>query len=219
MLFRSSIKRNIDNLVVRLAAEGYQTSINTFAYYSLPVYAGNDDNMLSLMITVPVYTDGESMGITEGRQPTLANEAAMSVQAMQSLGISLGDRVVVNQNGSLMEYIICGSYSNFLQMGMSMMINESEGIQEMLPTGNWFYQCRMEEEIEGAEYIESLREALPELTFYARSEVLETQMGDIATRLDDIKIITVLIICGVNVLITILMVRIFLLSEIGRAHV
>lgn len=209
----NTIKDNMAQLKSDFKEKGMDIELETLAFYSLSVSAGSDDNMLQLMILVPVNSDGSFIELYEGTRPRLKNEIAMSDKAMQELKVKIGDKVQVTIGGKKSDYIICGAYSNYMQMGTSGFLNENSDMKDVMPTGNWMYQCKFIGDAPTGNYLEKFRNTFKDYNFYDQEGAMATQLGDIASRIDGLKIMILFLIGGVNVLITTLMIRIFIMSE------
>lgn len=209
----NTIKDNMTQIKSDFKEKGMEIDLETLAFYSLPVSAGSDDNMLQLMILVPVNSDGSFIEMYEGSIPRLKNEIAMSDKAMKELNVKVGDKVQVSIGGKKSDYIICGAYSNYMQMGTSAFLNANTDMKEMMPSGNWMYQCRFKVDAPAGNYLEKIRNTFKDYTFYDQEGAMASQLGDLTSRIGALKIMIVLLICGVNVLITTLMIRIFIMSE------
>lgn len=208
-----TIKENMINIKQEFKDNGMDIDLETLAFYSLPISAGSDDNMLQLMVIVPVDSDGRFIEMYEGSTPILKNEIAMSDKAMKGLGVKVGDKVQVNIAGKKADYIISGAYSNYMQMGTSAFLNAKVDMKGMMPSGNWMYQCRFNGNAPDGNYLDNIRNTFKDYTFYDQQGAMASQLGDLTSRIGGLKIMIVLLICGVNVLITTLMIRIFIMSE------
>lgn len=209
---RSHVENNIKKLHSALKDEGYEADINTLIFYSMGMYAEDKNDILQAVAIQPYNTDGSFIELTKGKTPELENEMSMSEILMKELGVDVGDTVHIVLNGVDYTFIITGSYQNFIQMGKSAMLSEKFALNETTITGTWYMQCYMKNSHDN-NLSDTLAKKLPQYKFYNKKEAMEQSLGSSISELSSVKYLIVILICGVNLLITVLMMKIFILGE------
>ena len=213
---KEGIKNNLDDIKKRLKDKGYDTDINTFEFMTLSMYTDDKDDVSQVFTIQPVNTDGSFMELLEGKTPKLRNEIAMSEMVMKELNVKIGDTVHLMINGKVKDMIICGKYQNYMQMGKSAFVSESFDVKDVVISGNWTYQVYVKNKVNKDNIVSKLNKAIPRYEFLTVDDTISTQLGSTESQLGSMKGLVVIIICIVNILITALMMKIFILGERGQ---
>lgn len=206
------IDNDISTLKRDFSKKGYTLDINTLLFFSAPVYVENEDEVSANVVVEPYGSDGEYMELTKGTTPIEENEIAVSEMLMKDMGVEVGDTINVSVNDEFKPFVITGSYQNFMQMGKSMFVNSKVDIADKKLTALWYYQCR----ILGDASVKDVTKNMTEYDILSTNDIMNQQLGGTTSQLDGIKILVVILICFVNILITMLMVRIFVMGERGQ---
>lgn len=207
----STIQSNIEKIEEKFKEKDINVSINTMAFYSLPITAG--ENMQTIMCLMPLGAEQTGIELYEGEYPKYDDEIAMSDKIMKNMEVQIGDYVDIKIKGENKRFLITGSYANYMQMGSSILFSSKQDVSGIMPAGNWAYQCQFLGDEKDNITLETLREKFTDMEFYDADEFVESQIGDIVSRLGSVKALVIGIVCAINVLITVLMVRIFMMNE------
>lgn len=208
---RESALETIQEVENEFAEKGYATDLNTMVFYSAPVSSEADpEDVRSMMAMQFVGNDVPVVALSEGSLPVESDELAMSEKAMKKLGLSLGDYVLVKIDGREYRMIITGTYENYMQMGVSMLLSNQMSTGAMYVSGNWYLQGKFTKD---NQTLENLKQDFSQYEFYDMQEAMGKQLGSTITQIDVLKNGIVLLICGINALITILMMKIFIMGE------
>jgi len=184
-----------------------------FGFYSFSYYVEDDDDSYQFMTFIPLNTDGSYIELLDGTTPVNDNEIALSEKVMQKMGVNIGDTIHVKIGDDDRKFIITGSYQNYMQMGQSGFLSANANVDGVNSSGCWYYQCYLNNKDFNNTILTQIREEFPEYTIYDVQQAMESQLGSTSSQLDNIKIMIVLLISIINMLITILMMKIFIMSE------
>lgn len=220
-LNKEDVINNMRHLEEVFSQKGYETEISTLMFYALSYYVGERKNSYKILTTAPTGTDGSYIEMLEGTTPILKNEIALSENVMKSMGVAIGDRIHVMLGNKNQEMIITGKYQNYMQMGKSALLSENANVDNLTASGMWYLQCRLKEGSRGTdlsdkELVEQLKQQFSSYSFYDVAGAIDYQMGNTASQISGVKYIFIALICMVNVLITVLMMKIFMQGEKGQ---
>lgn len=201
------------------AEKNYHIQADMLAFYSIPFYVPEKDDTWQVMSVVPVRSDGSFIKLSAGTQPLRPNEVALSEKMMEKMEVRLGDTIYAKINGQEQQMLITASYTNYMQMGSSAFVSSQTDFGRMQVSGAYMVQCRLTEQTAGGsseQLLADLRSDFPSYRIYNATQAMNTQLGSTRSQLQFVKWMIVALICAVNVLITALMMRIFLIGEKGE---
>lgn len=210
------IEKNIEKIEDLLKEKGYNAKINTFSIYSIGFYGDDEDDINQIITTQPINSDGSYIEMIDGSIPILENEIAMSEKQMEKFGVNVGDKIYMKLGNETKEMIISGKYQNYMNMGYSAFISNTFPIKDCIMTGCWYYQGDIVDNIDTTNIIKELSEDFPEYDFCNINEAMNEQLGNIGEQLNTVKYTFIALICLINVLITMLMIKIFIMGEKGE---
>ena len=206
-------KPYLENLIEGLKADikeiGYESEISILSYYFMGFYVENPDEVLRFMTCQPVGSDGSYIELSKGDIPVLENEIAMSELVMKKLNVKIGDTVCMKFGDNTMDMIITGSYANYLQMGESVMLNSKLDIEDVTLSGLFFLQLKLTGVKDKDTALMNIHNRFPEYKFNNMQQVVSSQLGGTTDTFEAVKITIILLVCGINIMITILMIKIF----------
>lgn len=210
------VEQVIEDLQAEMKEAGYEAEITTIAYYSLGFYQEEADEVFRFMTYQTVGCDGSYIQLVKGYTPVLENEIAMSEQAMKKLNVKIGDTVCMKIGDKAMDMLITASYANYMQMGESVMLNSKLNMEEVSLSGIFFLQIKLLETGDKAAALLDIREQFPQYKFYDMEQVISSQLGGIMDMFGGIRVVIILLVCGINILITVLMIKMFIIGEKGQ---
>lgn len=210
---REVIAQNLNSMEDNFRSKGYELETSLLTFYSLSYYADNEEESYQLMTMSPLGTDGSYIELTAGTTPVNNDEIAFSEKAMEKMGVKIGDTVYGKVGNQDRKFIITASYQNFMQMGVSVLLSANADVGGIPSSGGWLCQCTLMGQTFNDDLLNQLRDEFPEYTFYNVSQALSNQLGSTVSQLDGIKVMLVILVCCINALITVLMIKIFILGE------
>lgn len=208
--------RHIEEIVQVMKSGGYDVTLQTSMFYTLSYYVDDSQDINQIFTLQPLNNDGTYIELTDGVFPALDNEIAISENEMKKLNLKIGDTVHLLLKGTAKDMIITGTYQNFLQMGESAIINSKFDLSAITASGYWYYQGKVNHITDKKDLLKRLKTQFPQYEFLDIKQVLKDQLGSTVTQLDQLKLMIVVLICGINFLITLLMMKIFHMSEKGQ---
>ncbi len=213
---RPYIENMIEGLKADIKEIGYDSEISVLSYYFMGYYTEQPDEVLRFMTCQLIGSDGGYMELAKGDAPVLENEIAMSEQVMKKLNVKIGDTVCMKYGDRTMDMIITGSYANYLQMGESVMLNSKLYIEDVMLSGLFYLQLKLTGTEDKDTALMNIRNRFPEFKFNNMQQVVSGQIGGTTDTFETVKITIILLVFGINIMITILMVKIFVIGEKGQ---
>lgn len=156
----------------------------------------------------------------EGSAPEYENEIAITPMTAQNIDAKLGDIVTVSMGGEEKEYIITAYYQSMNNMGEGIRFSEKAEIDYHYSGGTFARQLVYEDnpdkkEREARE--KEIVELFPDYDVLSLGEYISEMMGgSVASSVNDMKQLIVVIIMIINMLVTILVSKTFLTKEKGE---
>ncbi len=212
-LSEDSIRREMNHIKSELSEKGYDIDINVMGFYYLTYYVGDKEDSYQIMTSKMIDSDGSYVVLTEGKTPVLDNEIVFSEKLLKKMGLKVGDSIFIETPKGRRKLIISGAYQNFMQMGQSAFIGEAMDLSEVQPSGMYMMQCYLNNQKMSDKILNDMKEQFPQYDIYNVQEAMATQLGSASSQLEMVKWLILVVICGVNVMVTILMMKIFILGE------
>lgn len=208
----------IDKAKEDIKSAGYECDVKFLAYYTISFYEKGSDDILSCMTMQSVGDNGKYIKMAVGDTPLLENEIAMSAKVMRKLGVNVGDTICAKFGTEEKEFVITGKYANYSQLGESALISSSTDLSSITRTGNAYLQITLSgiKESEKADAIKDIKKKLPGIGVMSSEEVIAVNLGSEMDKFSNLKHLILLLVCGINVMITVLMVKIFIIGEKGQ---
>lgn len=213
---RSTISNQMEQIKEAMYQKGYEVNLHTLLFYSLAFYAEDEENVSQYTVLQLCQSDGTYIELVDGEIPELGNEIAVTEQVMKKLNVAIGDTIHMKINDTVYDMLITGSYQNFMQMGESILLSENFDTDGLLSSTNWYFQGKVENIEDKTDLLNILKAEFPDYKLMDYKEAMDNQLGNTAQQISGLKTGIVLLICGINVLITVLMMKIFIMDETGQ---
>lgn len=165
-------------------------------------------------------TDVSKYAYTEGMAPKYDNEIAITHVVAERLGAKIGDTVYVNINGEDKPFVITAFFQSMNNMGEGARFTEEVDLDYTMINYATGVQFNFEVEYsdkEKEELVEEISEILPKgCTIYSMKDSMSRMIGGISERLIPIKYAMLAVVILVNILIVMLMQKMFILREKGE---
>jgi putative ABC transport system permease protein len=211
-LDRDSILNHLKSMEDNFKSKQYDVDINTMIFYFFSYYVNDKDDSYQIMTEIPLESDGSFIELIEGTTPVNDNEIALSEKVMKQMGVKIGDTIHAKIGSEDRAFIITASYQNYMHMGHSAFMSSNVKV-EGTTSGVWFYQCYLKNKAFNNNLLNQIKKDFPEYNIYNVKQAMELQLGSITSQIGGVKIMVVMLICFVNVMITTLMMKIFIMSE------
>lgn len=195
-----------------LKEKGYDASITMEAIYFLK-YDDGKQNIMSIQI---LGDKTDFARYDEGKAPILENEIAFSKEIMDSNDWVIGDHVKATINGLEKDMIITGSYSDYMQLGRSARLNGKVSCDQEIMFDYWSIMVDMESELSNKELANTLQQQFSDYEWVTSQELVDQNIGGIQDILSQMLWPMTAMLCGVIMLITLLMEKLFITREKGE---
>lgn len=208
----------LERLKNEIEAEGYDAEVSGGALYSIVYKSDKVKDGKSIITYHTVTQESSYLTYIEGTAPKLDNEIAMSQKSMDEMGLKIGDSVTGKLIIGEKKFIITGSYQDYMQLGKSVRFSDKVDTASELLTMTWVAQIY----IKGAdsqnkeEIMDKLNKAYPSYKFENAQAIVDGSVGGIVGMFESMKIWLVFLMAGINILITSLMMKMFMLREKGQ---
>lgn len=213
---REEYIKDMKNLEKSIKDNGVDIKIHGEVMYRFKFYAGDKDNALTLMAFQAQESDTNNYNVLKGKMPELINEAAITETAAKKLKVSVGDTIHAQIGNQTKELIVTGLYESMTNMGQSVRLNPKLNIDFKYLSMMFPFQGNFQGNNEPQVLIDKLRGKYPSYSFKTSQEYLSRYLRSSLEQLDVMKNLIVLVVAGINALITILMMKTFIIKEKGE---
>ncbi len=208
--------KDMESLRESFRASGVDIKIYGEVMYRLKFYAGDKDNVLSLMAFQSQESDTNRYNVLKGNMPELKNEAAITETVAKKLNVSIGDTIYAQIGKEEKELIVTGLYESMTNMGQSVRLSTKVDIDFKYLAMTFPFQGNFEGKEEPQVLIDKLRDKYPSYSFKNSQEYVSRYIGSSLNQFDAMKNLIVLIVVCINALITILMMKTFITKDKGE---
>ncbi|WP_049728344.1 ABC transporter permease [Dorea sp. D27] len=210
------LEKNMKRVEDELAEKGYQASLTGIPIYFFSFKEKENGTQSKIMTIQPLGGNADYMTYQQGEAPLLPDEIAFSEKILEENGWEIGDRVETGMEGRTRNLIITGTYSDYMQMGKSARLNPEIDLRDEPMFDCWNIMVDMETDQSQEETAGELKSALPAYGWLTAQEFVDGNVGGIQKSLQDLVIPMTGMLCGVIMLITLLMERLFIVREKGE---
>lgn len=189
----------------------------TEVYFKLKIRKG-DISYKSFAIQ-GLGTSTEEYFYDEGEAPIYENEVAITHVIAEKIDAGLGDTVYVTSGNEEKPYIVTAIYQSMNNLGEGIRFTEDAALDYEAAAGAFGMQIVLEKEQDQKDLsaiIEKVGKLLPDSEVETLAEYIDTMIGGIAQRLDSLKILILALVLAINILVVVLMQRMFLIRERGE---
>lgn len=205
----------LERVKQEMKEEGYDvqlTAIPLFFY----TFSNRDDNKANIM-TLDVHGDQSNyLEYEEGSAPMLENEIAFSRQVLKDQNWSIGDRVETKVDGEVREFIITGTYTDYMQLGKSARLNPMIDCGEDIMFDYNIIMVDFDTDSTFDEVKQTMQSKFPNYEWKTPEEFVNQNIGGIQSMIDEILIPMTMMLGAIVMLISWLMVRLFITREKGE---
>lgn len=199
-----------------MKAKGYDARLTAIPIFFLSYNEPGETTKNSILTIRPLGPNDKYLTYSEGTAPELSNEVAFSRSLLEENGWSIGDTVEVNTGGAKKKLIITGTYSDYMQLGLSARLNPEINLSQDYMFDYWNIMADMETELTQDELVIELQREFPEYEWATAQDVVDRNVGGIQKSLKSMILPMTGLLCAVIMLITLLMERLFIVREKGE---
>ncbi|WP_310604863.1 ABC transporter permease [Anaerosporobacter sp.] len=180
-------------------------------------YGDKSWNAISLQGT---GTSVEDYSYTEGTAPQSANEVEITHVVADRIGAEIGDSVKIDLgDGEAKTFIVTAIYQSMNNMGDGVRFHEDLEINYSNAMGQFATQIKYTDnpsKDEQAKRLETIKELYSDKQVSTGGEYVSNMVGDIAGSMKDMKNVIILVVLATNILVSVLMVKSFIIKETGE---
>jgi putative ABC transport system permease protein len=211
--------KDLDDIEAKAKNNGIDIKLYPEMGFTAKVYADNPDESKSIYSNQAIDYSTDNYTYLSGKGPKLENEVAMTAIAAEYFGVGLGDTITCTINGKTGEFIITGIYQSMINLGYGLRFSEKHSLSINDCSSFPVFGLLKDKNIDKKEAVNSLKSQFPELDVKEGKEYCNDLMGSSINTLRLTKNIILVVVLGVNFLITCLLVRMLLAKEIQEIAV
>ncbi len=192
-------------------------SIHTEVYFNLPVRHG-EKSYKSFSIQ-GIGTSTDQYFYDEGEPPIYGNEVAMTHMVAEQIGAGIGDTVYITIGAEEQPYVITAFYQSMNNMGEGIRFTEQADLDYAGTAGGFGAQIVLENGQDEEAVLAAMRKAekiFPKAEAQTTKEFINSMIGGISGRLGPLKLLVLALVLAINVLVAVLMQKMFLIRERGE---
>lgn len=168
---------------------------------------GDEDAYTKVMATRALEKSADNYRYTQGTAPIEANELALTEITANEIGAHIGDYVVIDANGKSAKFIVTGVYQCLFNIGRGVRLSQKADTSYMSITGTQMISADFPEGSDAENLRERMKEITPDYIVRDSEEFVNYIIGNIVTSVDAVKVLVILLVLGVNCLVTVLVSR------------
>lgn len=213
---KAEITDKLNEISDTAAQHGLDMVVST-AVSLTTVIKGGDGSIKTINGSQGINVDYSKYKYIDGTGPLLDNEIAVTEKTLDYFDVGIGDKLTVKLGNVSKDYIICGTYASFSNMGYEIRFSENADVDYNQLNGLFGISGNYKDTSLSASEVrdnnEKLAEVLPDYKIMNSQQLIAKSLGDIVNQFANLrKIILMLVIC-IDILITVLMLRNFIIQE------
>lgn len=178
-----------------------------------------EDLSYNSMALMGLGTNTEAYMYDEGLAPKEENEVAITHMIAEKIDAQIGDTVYINISGEEKPFIVTALYQSMNNMGEGIRFAEDADVDFAAVSGSYGVQVVLEGDMskeEVTEIIDKVKEEMPEAEVQTTEEFIDSMIGGISDMLKPIKGMIMTLVIIINILVMVLMQKMFLIREQGE---
>lgn len=216
---------NIDKLLIKISDfekkysdNGCKIKLHPECYYKGKAYIKKDSDSKNVLALKGFDYNTDNYVYTKGTAPKLENEIAISSCLASYFNIGIGDKLHFEIADKSYDFIITSLYESMNNLGYSIRFSEKvpiklDGCFGMDILGSFINTTNK------TAAIQKLRKITPKYTIETSGQYVSSEMGNISDQLNLVKALLLIIILGINLLITVLFVKMLLSKELAEVAI
>lgn len=206
--------RRMEELKREFEAKGFDVKLRADLNTNGKIDTGDQSDRIVVLSFQGIGIKTEEFDYLEGSAPVLPNEIAVTEKVADALDIGIGDRVECEVQNISKEYIVTALFQSFNNLGNNVRMPEKYSAEEGTATSITISGCFTGTAKEKNEQFNKLKEAFPELAIRTGKEVVSSFIGNLTDQIGLLKNSILLLVVGINFLITTLLLRMLISKEV-----
>ncbi len=215
---RLIMDEEINNVRQTLLEHNIEAEVFEEAMFRMSIsYNGKKTSSIALQgrgdITADQYT------YMKGTAPQNNDEVAITQVVAEDIGAEIGDTVEIKNGQETKKYIVTALFQSMNNMGEGIRFYQEEQLNYSYVAGCFGIQIKYKDFPDKGELNkrkELLKELYPDNKVYTPGDYIGHMIGNIAGQLKEIKLLILLVVLSINILVTVLMVKSFIMKEKGE---
>lgn len=214
---RDYIKEYLKHIETDLASKGIPASVygETMFTYGI-THQGESFNSFARQGT---GIDTDQYTYMEGQPPKYENEVALTYITADYIGAEIGDSVKIKIGGNERDFVVTAIFQSMSNLGKGMRFSEDAELDYSEAIGTGPIQIKFLDQPSKQQVEQRMKDIAvwyPKDKVYNSQEYIGTQIGNVAGQLESIKQLIVVIIILINMLVAVLMEKVFITKEKGE---
>ena len=214
-----NLLEDIQKIEQKMKQEGVEVKLHPELSFSTKIYADNPDESKTIFSSQAYNYSTDNYTYLNGTAPKLENEIAITTVAAEYFKVGLGDTLNCTIGVNNRQFIVTALYQSMNSMGYTVRFTEGNKLNVKDCSGFTVYGEISNKNINKEEAINILKSKFPELKIKDSKEYLDGFMGSTISALGLTKNIILVVVLGVNFLITCLLVRMLITKELPEIAV
>jgi len=210
------IERALERIRKELSEKGYDAEVGVLALFFTEWTTLEGRNIGLFLTRYRVGAQGSECMYAEGVVPRLENEVAFSKTVMEENGLAVGDTILTKIDGKDKEFLITGCYSDYMQLGRSACLSPALDMDSTIASGYWKTEVVIDTELSAEEQVEKFEKEFPQYKWTTAQQAVDVNIGSVKNTLEAMQMPMTAMLCILIMLITILMMKLFLVREKGQ---
>lgn len=207
-----SLQADVDDLENYYNDNQIDVNIGIQSFIPVKVYNSEIDDVMTTYAYRNYGISLEDYNYSAGKSPKLANEIAITEAMAIYYNVSIGDYMSCRVNGETYEYLVTAKYQSMGNGGMGLIFGEDVSFDN---TDSISYTVFGDVNSgSNKDVINLMNQLTPEHTTQETVKLIENTIGSIADQIVLLSNIIISVVIGVNLLISILLVKLYISNEI-----
>lgn len=166
-----------------------------------------------------IGTKADEYFYDKGEPPAYENEVAITHMVADKIDAHIGDTVYIKAGDEAKPFIVTAIYQSLNNLGEGIRFHEDAEIDYHMRGGAFGLQVTLNGKPDKKEIKEAIRtteRTLEDVNVYTEKQFVKHMIGSIADRLGDLKVMALALVIIVNILIVVLMQKMFFIREKGQ---
>lgn len=218
VMYRNSkdLLNGIHRVEKEMKDKGYDAKLTALPIYFINYNTKDNPSKFNIMSLQLIGQQDNFVKYEDGEAPLLENEVAFSRTIMKENNWAIGDYVKATIDGKQKNLIISGIYSDYMQMGKSARLSPKIDSGQEVMFDYWTIMVKMTTEDTQEEVAKTMQKEFPDYEWKTAQELVDQNVGGIQESLNQMLIPMTGMLCGVIMLITLLMEKLFITREKGE---
>jgi putative ABC transport system permease protein len=213
---RDEFFENISIVEDKINEVGFKSTIYPEVQQMVTLYGENESDIKSAIGMKGYNFTTENYNYLSGTAPKLANEIALTEVLTNYFNVEVGDSIVCQVREKKDTFIVTGIFQAMMNMGSVVRFSDDYDLTIEGLNGFSLFGVFHDNTIDKDNAINKLVKAYPEYEIVSGKEFAKDFLGSITEQFSTIKNMIIIIVLGINFLITTLLVRMLLTREISE---